>query len=160
MSIQTDNPQAYDETLPGDVIPGPGYHIPQKRWRSRKLPPRTLRRASDLTIERITLVVAMREILTGLPEGDFMSLDVYFPIANKREAARVLSELTGEKVTRRQYERCLEQARRKVIQFFAGLDHPYTGELGPWPDGRQRQWREDCDRIAEVFDEVREKRAA
>ncbi len=131
MSTQTDETQDYDdETLPGDVVPGPGYHVPVKRWRSRKLPPRTLRRAHDITIERITIVVAIREILTGLPKGDFMSLDVYFPIANKREAARRLTELTGEKVTRRQYERCLEQARR------------------------------DCDRIAEVFDEVREKRAA
>jgi hypothetical protein len=106
-------------------------------------------------VKRLIAQVAVRQILTALPEDAFMTLDSYFPLANQRKAAEILSLLLDRKVSPAEYARMFEQVRREFAGMWLGLAGPYTGPLGPWPDGRSRQWREHASEVGELFNEVR-----
>ncbi len=131
----------------------------RQQQRERKLKALFAADTQEPTLERAVDELTVRQILIHFPEEEFMVLDSYFPLGDREAAAKILSLLLGQHVTPRQYDRALERSRRKFTGMFIGLDGPYRGPLGPWPDNyHNNRWSEDCEQIGELFNEVRQAR--
>jgi hypothetical protein len=143
-----------------------GWHVEQKRWRSKKRPPASGRRNRqqqrddyDKFIYSKLAEIAVRQILTGLSGKGFMTIDSYFPLGDREAASKILSALFGKHVSPRTYDRLFESVRREFAGLWLGLDGPYKGPLGRWPMGDNGEKREhDRASISDLLTEVRQER--
>ena len=110
-------------------------------------------------VQRLIAQIAVRQILTALPEDGFMTIDSYFPLGDQKAAAQILSALSGRNISPRTYAKMFENVRREFAGVWLGLDGPYTGPLGRWPLGDQGE-RRLADRlgIADLLNDVRQDR--
>jgi len=103
-----------------------------------------------LTVEQMLTTLELERMLDHMEQDHYQTLRSLIDEGNYRAAAKMLG--LRESTLRE----LLREARLNAMRWF--LDAMEVPEPGPWPDGRDRAWRESRQELLALFDRADERR--